>query len=227
MYHPPIPCLRKSVAQFNHNFKKGLKLCISFGIHFCVVAWQILLQCGWHKLSPGTCPTIFWSNSKFDQNLQCSGLKCYLLIITKFCTCHDSYTVVTCAKFCCDWLNIFQSTPNFDQISNSIEILLVRQVPAWKSINQLSAISCQTAAGGNPTFLSCCRDLWDKIQYSPKSAHCFVLFCYVMSHQLFVDPCDQFTQYPSFFSQESGKSDIRLPSIRGISKTQACKSWSL
>ena len=50
---------------------------------------------------------IFRSNSKFCQKLQCSGLKYTLPIITKFSTRHDSYTVVTCVKFCCGWSNIF------------------------------------------------------------------------------------------------------------------------
>ena len=53
--------------------------------------------------------TIFWSNSKFYQNLQCSSLKCTLPTTTKFCTRHDSVTVVTCAKCCCDWLSIFET----------------------------------------------------------------------------------------------------------------------
>ena len=45
----------------------------------------------------------------------------------KFCTRHDSYTVVTCAKFRCDRQSTFlnQSTAYFGQISNSIEISLV------------------------------------------------------------------------------------------------------
>ena len=46
--------------------------------------------------------TIFRSNSKLDENLKCSSLKCTLLITTKVCTRHDSYTVVACAKFRCD-----------------------------------------------------------------------------------------------------------------------------
>ena len=53
--------------------------------------------------------TRFRSNSKFDHIWQCSGFKCALLITTKFCTCHDSVTVVTCAKFRCDWWSIFQT----------------------------------------------------------------------------------------------------------------------
>ena len=51
--------------------------------------------------------TIFRSNSKFDQDLQGSDLKCTLLITTKFCTRHDSYTVVTYAKFRCGRWRIF------------------------------------------------------------------------------------------------------------------------
>ena len=51
--------------------------------------------------------TIFWSNLQLHKNMQCSGLKCTLPITTKFCTCQDSVTVVTCAKFCCDWLRLF------------------------------------------------------------------------------------------------------------------------
>ena len=43
---------------------------------------------------------------KFDKHLQCSGLKYAQPIKTKFCNCHDSITVVTCAKFCCDQLKM-------------------------------------------------------------------------------------------------------------------------
>ena len=53
--------------------------------------------------------TIFRSNSKFDQNLQYSSLKCTLPTTTKFCTRHDSVTVVTCAKFRYDRLSIFET----------------------------------------------------------------------------------------------------------------------
>ena len=51
--------------------------------------------------------TLFRSNSKFNQNLQCSGFKYSQPITMKFCTRHDSFTVVTCAKYRCDWLSIF------------------------------------------------------------------------------------------------------------------------
>ena len=46
--------------------------------------------------------TVFRSNSKFGQILEHSGLKFAQPITMKFCTHHDSYTVVTCAKFHCD-----------------------------------------------------------------------------------------------------------------------------
>ena len=45
--------------------------------------------------------TLFRLNLKFNKKLKCSSLKCAQLITTKFCTHHDSYTVVMCAKFCC------------------------------------------------------------------------------------------------------------------------------
>ena len=51
--------------------------------------------------------TIFRSSSKFDQNLECSSLKCAQPITTKCCTRHDSVAVVTCATFRCDRLNTF------------------------------------------------------------------------------------------------------------------------
>ena len=51
---------------------------------------------------------IFRSNSKFDQNLECFSLKNFSQpITTKFCTRHDSHTVVPCAKFRRDWLSSF------------------------------------------------------------------------------------------------------------------------
>ena len=71
-------------------------------------------------------PTIFRSNSKFNEI--CNALQ-NSLIITTFCTRHDSNTVVTCAKFRCDRLEKFCTTPNFDRISNSIEIPLVGWAP--------------------------------------------------------------------------------------------------
>ena len=83
----------------------------------CVIIWLpqrqgISPKRDMDRLVPYQTPvplTIFRSNSQFHQNLPCSGLKYTLPITTKFCTLHDIVTVLTCAKFRCDWLNIFQT----------------------------------------------------------------------------------------------------------------------
>ena len=51
--------------------------------------------------------SIFRSNSKFDENSECSSFEYTRPITTIFCTRHDSDTVVTCAKYRCDWPRIF------------------------------------------------------------------------------------------------------------------------
>ena len=51
--------------------------------------------------------SIFRSNSKFDENSECSSFKYIRPITTIFCTRHDSVTVVTCAKHRCDRPRIF------------------------------------------------------------------------------------------------------------------------
>ena len=71
--------------------------------------------------------TVFRWNSKVDQNMERSGLTYVQPITTKFCTRHDSHTVVACTNFLWSVEQIIsQSTANFGQISNSIEISLVR-----------------------------------------------------------------------------------------------------
>ena len=51
--------------------------------------------------------SIFRSNSKFDENSECSSFEYTRPITTIFCTRHDSDTVVTCAKYRCDRPRIF------------------------------------------------------------------------------------------------------------------------
>ena len=46
--------------------------------------------------------SIFRSNSKFDENSECSSFEYTRPITRIFCTRHDSDTVVTCAKYRCD-----------------------------------------------------------------------------------------------------------------------------
>ena len=72
-----------------------------------------------YKIHPILCPQlvsrdlapfplmIFPSNSKFNQSLPFSALRYTRPITTKFCTRHDSVTVVTCAQFLCDRLSLF------------------------------------------------------------------------------------------------------------------------
>ena len=74
---------------------------------------------------------VFWSNLKFDKNSQCSGLKCAQPITMKFCTRHNSVTIVKCAKFLL-WLVEYvmnKSITKFNWISNSIKILVVGRAP--------------------------------------------------------------------------------------------------
>ena len=86
-----------------------------------------------------------------DQNLQCSGLKCILLITTKFCTRHDSVTVVTCAKFLCDWLCISLANRLFiqqlAQLSHKIKTPKHRITGHLWGLNQHQTISTHFYTG--------------------------------------------------------------------------------
>ena len=62
--------------------------------------------------------TIFRSNSKFDQNLECSGFGHGQSITTKFCVRQDGVAVVTYVEFCCNrlnklWTRAFQTSIEF------------------------------------------------------------------------------------------------------------------
>ena len=63
----------------------------------------------WMKALAPVPLSIFRSNSKFDENSNHSSVKYTLPITTIFCTRHDSVTVVTCAKYRCDRLSIFET----------------------------------------------------------------------------------------------------------------------
>ena len=94
--------LQKKASKISQNFK------FFFSINFNATFTECLNVPLPNSLDQAPVPlTTFLLNSKFDQNLQSSSLKYTLLITTKFCTRHDSYTVMMCAKFYCDQLNIF------------------------------------------------------------------------------------------------------------------------
>ena len=61
--------------------------------------------------SPGTHPTNDIAiEFEIFPNFAIYSCSYYIQPITmKFCTCHDSLTVVTCAKSRCDWLTAFQT----------------------------------------------------------------------------------------------------------------------
>ena len=62
----------------------------------------------WTYLAPVPLSIFRW-NSKFDENSKHPSVKCTWPITTIFCTRHDSITVVTCAKYRCDWSNRFET----------------------------------------------------------------------------------------------------------------------
>ena len=79
----------------NHNKAKHNKtVCIFLGI-YCMLA--------------PVPPSIFRSNSKFDENSKHCSVKCTRPITTIFCTRHNSVTVVTCAKYRYDRSSIFET----------------------------------------------------------------------------------------------------------------------
>ena len=90
---PPIIKQPLKLLQYTHSFclwGRSVGVCCKFTFYSMFWSCQ------------GPVPlTVFWSNSQY------SGLMSGQLITTKFCECHNSVTVVTCAKFCCDQLNMF------------------------------------------------------------------------------------------------------------------------
>ena len=73
--------------------------------------------------------TIFRSNSKLNQNLECSNFKYTSPITTKFCTHHDVCKMSSWSVKCIS----NQGTWNFGRISNWNEILLVGPAPGLLS----------------------------------------------------------------------------------------------
>ena len=119
-YEKLIPCLEQ-------HYLHLLQFCLS--------------QSNWKQSVQVLIPLmLFWLNLQFDQNLECSSLKYAKLITMKFCMCHDSYTIVTCLKFCCDQLRIFQT--------RALQILVKFQIQ-WYSVSGTGA-SWQN----NITFIS-------------------------------------------------------------------------
>ena len=80
-----------------------------FNIKYCVLPYYIdvVATFCYYAVQAPVPLSIFRSNSKFDENSECSSFEYTRLITTIFCTRHDSDTVVTCAKYRCDRPRIF------------------------------------------------------------------------------------------------------------------------
>ena len=99
-------------STLNHSKFKMCKY-MSKSTHFYpkVSIPKVPMRTTYGSLSSNLAPvplTIFRWTSKLYQIMMCYGLKYTLTITTEFCTCHDSVTVVTCAKFRCDWVSMFK-----------------------------------------------------------------------------------------------------------------------
>ena len=53
----------------------------------------------------------FIQNQNWNRNNALLAIHFCKQITTKFCTCHHSYAVVTCAKFCSDYFSMICNTP--------------------------------------------------------------------------------------------------------------------
>ena len=88
-----------SLAQDWHTHAPGPVFCLLLGV-----------SSDYAQSIAGQAPvplSIFRSNSKFNENSEGSSFEYTGPITTIFCTRHDSDTVVTCAKHCCDRPRIF------------------------------------------------------------------------------------------------------------------------
>ena len=106
------------IYSFLHNWASVVQLTFSFcGVHSLAWALGQTYNCprcseaalaGMGKVDQAPGPlSIFRSNSKFDENSECSSFEYTRPIATIFCTRHDSDTVVTCAKYRCDRPRVF------------------------------------------------------------------------------------------------------------------------
>ena len=82
---------------------------------------------------------MFSSQFKFYGNFSLFSVKFNDMIATKFCTCHDSYAVMACAKLCCNLLKINWVTANWillnvtrDSVSwLSFQLKFVSEIAHW------------------------------------------------------------------------------------------------
>ena len=107
---------KNSVLGFDDHYIRGLTVCFventrtdtCFTLLFVnlllalFVRWQ---KHWWEQEQHGQGPipqSFFIKNSNYMDISFCSNLNCTTTISTNFCTCHNSCTVVACAKVCSD-----------------------------------------------------------------------------------------------------------------------------
>ena len=111
------------IMTFWRNNYVFIALCVCWVVVWFDVKWDdawreaVFSLNVWPVLAPVPL-TVFRSNSKLGQDLECFGLNYAQPITTTFCIRHGSYTVVTWAKFRCDrpnmlWTRALQSFINF------------------------------------------------------------------------------------------------------------------
>ena len=79
-----------------------------------------------HFLRPGTRPT-----NGILIECEIRPKFAVLWFAKKFCTCHNSVTVVTCAKFCCDWLNMLWTRALQISLNLECDLNIVSGTGTW------------------------------------------------------------------------------------------------
>ena len=123
--------------------------------------------------------SIFGSNSKFDENSECSGFEYTRPITTIFCTRHDSDTVVTCAKYRCDrifYTIVFEFSSNFEFDRNMLSGTGARPVKTLMlSLCHSNKLVAQLPYGTNTIFLNapfCNINVYIGAHFCNKLMHC-------------------------------------------------------
>ena len=84
------------------HFKEFYSMILICFICVCIISYP-LWTCHDQEKYISVSVTIFYHNSNSTETLFCSYPNSDILITIKFCTCHDSTHIVTCAKFVANW----------------------------------------------------------------------------------------------------------------------------
>ena len=137
-------------------------------VHHCGCWWPVPDH---HQ--PQWWPYAFWTRAPFHGRLFHRNLNSMeisfrshfdTVIVTKFCTCHDSYAVVSCARICCDLMasNGITERRNFHWIWIVGKKSLVKRAPVPVNDSRFPTPSCWSGRRSVPSPLvarrcPCCR----------------------------------------------------------------------